>query len=474
MLLGDADANGIATWTFVQSDPVMQGHGDRKEYVSDHPYQVVRENTGKDVAPDVALGRVPAQTVDEALALLKKIKLAEKQITFDVREESHATADGTQLHAWDSSHNGRNRVVYAAGEGRFGVMDGVLEELFKAMVDRMVPDGFDLSMTYAKSSSAYCPPPSKLTDTVLQRMAEGSVLFNYIGHGFAQGFDSLHWGGKRFPILRTGDLKRLPVEPPAHSQRPIAFLSCCSAGWYDLENGRHSLAEAMLFHPSGPVAVIAGSRITHPYANTILQKDITHALLNQRVPTVGMLDLRATQSLVKIDDVDRELDAIAAPIAFAGKWKTGLTGLRHMHVKLYNLLGDPAMRIALPPERIADLTVSDALIEGRIDGMMRGKVFVTAETERTSFVNSAKLVQVISDDDPELEAKAANNYPLVNDRVLARFEAEVVNGTFSVKLPSALPPATFLVRAYAIGFDEANQPIDALGARRLAPSPRTP
>jgi hypothetical protein len=230
----------------------------------------------------------------------------------------------------------------------------------------------------------------------------------------------------------------------------------------------------MLFHPSGPVAVIAGSRITHPYANTILQKDITHALLNQRVPTVGMLDLRATQSLVKIDDVDRELDAIAAPIAFAGKWKTGLTGLRHMHVKLYNLLGDPAMRIALPPERIADLTVSDALIEGRIDGMMRGKVFVTAETERTSFVNSAKLVQVISDDDPELEAKAANNYPLVNDRVLARFEAEVVNGTFSVKLPSALPPATFLVRAYAIGFDEANQPIDALGARRLAPSPRTP
>jgi hypothetical protein len=364
---------------------------------------------------------------------------------------------------------GRNRVVYAAGEGRFGVMDGVLEELFKAMVDRMVPDAFDLSMTYAKSSSPYCPPPSKLTDTVLERMSEGAVLFNYLGHGFAQGFDSLHWAGKRFPILRTGDLKRLPSEPAAGTQRPIAFLSCCSAGWYDLPGGKQSLAEAMLFHPSGPVAVIAGSRITHPYANTILQKDITFALLNERVPTVGLLDLHATQSLVKIDNVDRELDAIAAPIAFAGKWKTGLTGLRQMHVKLYNLLGDPAMRIALPAASITDLKISDRAITGRVAGMKSGKITITAETQRTSFVNAAKVLAVVGDDDPELETKAANNYPLVNDRVLSRIECDVKEGEFAAALPSVLPPGVFMIRAYAIGRDEAGNAIDAIGALRLTP-----
>jgi hypothetical protein len=460
MLLGDADAMGIATWMFPQNDPVMQGHGDRNEFASDHPYQVTGE---KAVSPELALGRVPAQSNDEALALLKKITIAERQIQVE--------ADAAKGGGLAPIARGRNRVVYAAGEGRFGAMDGVLEELFKTMVDRMVPDSFDLSMTYAKSSSAYCPPPSKLTETVLQRMSEGAVLFNYLGHGFAQGFDSLHWAGKRFPILRTGDLKRLPSEPIAGTQRPIAFLSCCSAGWYDLPEGRQSLAEAMLFHPSGPVAVIAGSRITHPYANTILQKDITHALLNERAATVGVLDLHATQSLVKADEMDRELDAIAMPIAFAGKWKTSLAGLRQMHVKLYNLLGDPAMRIALPAASITDLKAGDGAVTGRIDGMKKGRVYVSAETARTSFVNASKLLEVIGDNDPELEAKAANNYPLVNDRVLARIECEVADGAFRAPLPAALSPATFIVRVYAIGFDDAANPMDAIGALRLMPAP---
>src|SRR5688572_20555541 len=56
LLLGDADANGIATWNFAQRDPVLQGHNDNGEFVSDHPYQVMSD---KAFSPDFALGRIP-------------------------------------------------------------------------------------------------------------------------------------------------------------------------------------------------------------------------------------------------------------------------------------------------------------------------------------------------------------------------------------------------------------------------------
>ncbi|MCI0676993.1 MAG: C25 family cysteine peptidase [Phycisphaerales bacterium] len=549
LLLGDAPSadsspQGIPTWKFPQTDPSLVS-GDQRSFISDHPYQLADD---RDDSPDFPLGRIPAQTPEEARIALEKIK----------RYESTPPAA-----------LGRNRITYVAGEGHFGVMDSLLESLFKSMVDRVVPAQYDLSMTYAKASSIYCPPPSKLTQTVLDRMTGGSLLFNYVGHGFATGFDSLHYNGKRYPILRTSDLETFSREPhlfsrepigersdselaPPHSspstqnssltppQLPIAFMSCCSVGWFDLPDGKPSLAEAMLFHPNAPVAIIAGSRVTHPYANTILQMDITSTLLggtgvspvtgsgtgvspvsgeaaknplplgegrsktrsgevradtrnaNSELSTkhsalstartqhsalsppltVGLLDLRAAHALVRIDPVDRELDSIAAPIAFAGKWKTSLKDLRQMHVKLYNLLGDPAMRIALPQNTITDLTIdnnpSGGRITGRIQNMRQGRIHLTFESPRTADPNTDKLQPLLGPNDPDLEDKAAINYPLANDRVLSRYEAQVIDGRFQIPIES-IPASAATLRAYATGMSAANQPLDAIGALRLHP-----
>lgn len=442
LLLGDADEQGIPVWRVPQTDPVLQSRHDN-EYITDHPYQLLNDS---DIAPVFALGRIPAQTVDEALQVLEKIKRYEADFTPG---------------PW------RHRITYAAGEGRFGAMDSLLESLFKTMVDRMVPDAFDLTMTYAKASSLYCPPPSQLTETILNRLTEGALLFNYIGHGFERGFDALHWQNQRFEMLHAKDLDRLSNHADDIAQLPIAFLSCCSAGWFDLPNGAHSLAEAMLFQRNGPVAVIAGSRITHPYANTVLQKDITKALLADRAPTVGMLDLLATQAMLQIDEDDRELDAIAAPIAWAGRWKTGLMDLRRMHAGLYNLLGDPATRIQMPEQSISDLQLADSTLTGRIAGMARGLVHLTIETPRVGFAHADRLQPPTGANDPELERKAANNYPLANDRVLQRAQAEVIDGRFELALDAPLPTNAAVLRLYAAGRNESGQTIDAIGALEL-------
>ena len=58
--------------------------------------------------------------------------------------------------------------------------------LFQTMIQR-VPAAYDLSLTYAKIGSAYCPAPPSLSQSVLDRLGEGCLLFNYIGHGDERG-----------------------------------------------------------------------------------------------------------------------------------------------------------------------------------------------------------------------------------------------------------------------------------------------
>lgn len=439
LLLGDADGRGVPTWNFPQTDASLRALPDAG-YATDHPYQLLADGG---LRPEVLLGRVPARTAVQAEIVLEKIKRYEQD---------------DRLGPW------RRRISYAAAEGHFGVADSLLETMFRLMISRLVPDAFDVTMTYAKATSIYCPPPSRLTDAVLHQIGDGALLFNYVGHGSADGLDRLHFNGRQVPILEVADLQRLQG---GHPRLAVALLTCCSAGWYDMPGDRMSLAEAMLFHPAGPVAVIAASRPTHPYANVILQKDVTRLLLVDQVRTVGQLDLLAMQSMLDIDDEDRGLDALAAPMARLGQWPSTLQELRRMHVQLYNLLGDPALQLAVPRLAVDRLAVAGGRLTGRVEGMVTGAVTVTVETDRTAPARSGDLVMVFGGADPDLDAKAAHNYDIANDVVLARVDGDVSNGQFEVPLPGGPPSPTWVIKAYALGRDATGKRVDAIGALRF-------
>jgi hypothetical protein len=440
LLLGDVDS--IPARHFAQVEEALR-EGGTIDYITDGSYQLADDT---DQRPDFALGRIPAASSEDALTVLEKIRRYE----------------GPGPRGLSS-----RRIDYVASEGHFGMLDLLLETLFGQMIDRFVPDVFDVSMTYASCTSMYCPPPEKVTDAVLDRLREGGLLFNYIGHGSAGGLDHLYVGARRTPILRAEDLARLEE---SRGQLPIALLTCCSTGWFDLPRGRRCLAEAMLLHPSGPIAVIAASRPSHPYANAVLQKDITRALLVDRVATIGELDLQATRSMLHIDATDRELDAVARPLAKVMKVQTSLAGLREMHTRMYNLLGDPCTRIASSRQLAAKIVVDGDAVRGSVDGMVRGVAIVTFETDRTTPADSESLQTVRGADDPELSAKMAANYPRANERVLSRHEAEVVEGNFSIALPESLPARAAVVKVYAAGTDAKGAAVEAIGAVRLRAS----
>ncbi len=213
--------------------------------------------------------------------------------------------------------------------------------------------------------------------------------------------------------------------------------------------------------------------------------NVTKSLLVDRQPTLGLLDLHAEQGLLKhTTPLDHQLDFLASPIARMDKWETSLIDLRKMHVMLYNLLGDPATRIPLPAAKITELKLNDGVITGQIKEMKSGRVTITIQTARTAFTQPEKLQPAIGDNDPDLEVKSANNYPLVNIRTLQTLQGEVVNGRFTIPLPlrgegrvrgdahadeetSNLPPTASIIRARAVGTIENGNPIDAIGAMRL-------
>ncbi len=434
LLLGDVGAEGIPTFYFPQNDPTLRRRVD-DTYATDDPYQQLDD----DSLPDVALGRVPVGSNEEAASVLAKIK----------RYESDASQG-----SW------RWRINYLASEGRFGLYDVLIDRMFRVMVNTVVPDACDLGMTYASPTSVYCPPPSKLPEMSLRRLAEPAILFNYVGHGYDRGFDRMHWRDQRIPLIVADDLSKL-TEPGA--DLPIAVLACCSCGWYDLADGRPSLSEAMLLAPGGPIAVIAGSRITHPYASAILEKDVTELLLEKQTPTIGALDLQASRSMLQVDSKDRAIDTMMSPIAKVARWPSSLHDLRAMHVRLYNLIGDPGTRIALGPATDGiTLRLEGKDLVGEVPGMTSGSAVLIVETARDGQVDELHPPPNTED----LEATAAVNFPRANQRVLSRIDVRIVDGMFRMALPEFGREAR-LIRVEAAGIDNEKKPLQALGSIRI-------
>jgi hypothetical protein len=443
LILGDAEhPGGVPTWHVPQPDPSLRA-GDSAVFATDEPYQCLDDG---DHVPDLALGRVPARSVEEAMAVLEKVRRYERRET-----------DGD----W------QRRLTFVAGEGRFGPADQLLESLFVQMVDRCVPPLFDIRMTYAKSTSIYCPPPSALTRTILDELGRGSLLFNYIGHGHAERLDSLRWGDRQAPMLSVSDLAGLDACAVEDGAMPIALLTCCSAGWFDLPGERRCLAEAMLLHPRGPIAVIAGSRPTHPYANALHQHRLTRVLLGEQVETIGRADHLAARALLEVDEQAAAINAIAAPLALAMRWSSTLAELRAMHTGLYNLLGDPALRIAYPRAGVTDLKLDDRTVLGRVPSVTIGRAHVTLETLPAESVDSDRIIAVTASNDPNLESKATRNYALANHRLIARHEGDIRNGVFRVDLSGEVPRSGAIIKVTVEGTDEHGRPIEAAGAIRV-------
>ncbi len=196
----------------------------------------------------------------------------------------------------------RTLAYEAAGEtssrSLFAVDDS--EPPFAGMSDRLVQAaGLEGAALTLRGVSA---------DEVVDAWNGGAWLVNYVGHG------SLTLWGKN-ELLGQAALARLE----ANYRPPIVVHLTCLSGYF-AHPLQSSLAEEMLWHASGPVAVIAATSLTlssyqEPFATALLE-----ALVDPDVLTVGDALLRAQQT----PGIDQEV------------------------VDTFSLLGDPALIISRP------------------------------------------------------------------------------------------------------------------------------
>ncbi len=352
---------------------------------SDAPYG----DLDGDRSPDVAVGRWSVETPQEIAWQLEKIRVFE----------------GTGG-AW------RHQLHLVAGSGGFGrVIDGAIEMAAKRLLARGIPPGYHMTTTRASWQSPFCPAPADFRQCVIDRLNEGGLFWIYMGHGHWSELDRLTVPGKRFPILQANDASRL-----SYRQAPsIAVFLACYTGAIDAEE---SLAELFVRARGGPVAAIAASRVSMPFGMTVFGTGLMDGYFDDRAATLGDIYLSAQQRLTaeRLPARDRWLEWIAKGISPKPEL---LAAEKQEHVWLFNLLGDPLLRLPQPERAsmaVAERVTADEPLTVSVTVPFGGEGVLTLlnppSTPRESFAARTELPI-----DRTAELKLTREYHQANDAV---------------------------------------------------------
>ncbi|WP_164102450.1 C25 family cysteine peptidase [Candidatus Laterigemmans baculatus] len=282
-----------------------------------------------DGIPEIAVGRLPVRTPEQLSGLVERVIRYEQSSDFG---------------PW------RDTVQLTAGTGGFGMLaDAAIESATRAVLTSSLPASVRTAITYAAPASPFNPGSRDFFPSVLRRYREGGLFWVYMGHGNVTELDRVPGPNGPRPVLDSEDVELL--ERPAEGA-PIALMLACYTGAFDASED--ALAERMLLAEGGPIAVLAGSRVTMPYGNAIAAQGLIQAVYHERLERLGDAWLYAQRELASeaaevegLAERRRLLDLLAGMLSPSAD---ALSPERREHVHLYNLLGDPALRLRHPGE----------------------------------------------------------------------------------------------------------------------------
>lgn len=229
--IGQGEANQLPAY-FV--DTVYGG-----ETVSD----VIFARLDEDAWPDIALGRIPAQTPDQVAIWVQKLLAYE--------QASHAED-------W-------NQRILAVADGQ----EQTFENDAQSFLDRF-PGAFQKSLVN---------PAAGATGTnveIRERIDSGYLLVAYFGHGSIQ-----MWGKDR--LFSTEDVAKLSNQ----GRYPLVVNMTCLTGLFTHPKVE-SLAETLLWHQDGgAVAVLAPTSLTLPTDQSFLSNALVDALIADPDQAIG-------------------------------------------------------------------------------------------------------------------------------------------------------------------------------------------
>jgi hypothetical protein len=369
------------------------------------------EESDQNPVPSLAIGRLPATSAEELKLMVKKIVAYERSEDFG---------------PW------RQRINFVAGVGNFGFMvDSILETAATTFLTENIPAEYHVSMTYGNWRSPYCPDPRRFHAETIQRLDEGSLFWIYMGHSGTRETARMQVPGREYPILSTLDASALR----GSQGRPIALFLSCLAGALDARG--QCLAGGLAGSPGGPVAVVAATRVTMPYAMTIMATNLSDELFRGHCETLGEALMNAKQNMLKTPKkADSRRAMIDAVAAIASPSPREMAAERAEHVLMFNLIGDPLLSLRHPQPieiRLAKTAPTGGSLQidftSPIDG--RATVELVLRRDRLRGPRSARNVYPANAD----ELAAFNVvYRRANDRCLNSVEMAVSKGHFEAKI----------------------------------------
>jgi hypothetical protein len=207
----------------------------------------------ENVLPDMAIGRLPVSTADEARAVVDKIIAYEQDAPpGDWRQRIVLVADGK--------------------EASFATQSDLLAE-------ESVPSVYEVSRVYGASLE---DAPS----VVAQELAAGSLVVNYAGHGSIDTWsEDRLFSSEQIDSLGNG------------GRQPMMIMMSCLLGFFGHPERDAMAEELLLAKDGGAVAVVAPSSVTLSSDQGPLNRALVKVLLREEAPPVGLAILEAKRSI---------------------------------------------------------------------------------------------------------------------------------------------------------------------------------
>lgn len=379
-------------------------------YVSEDYFGLLDDNEGDLISDviDIGIGRFPVKNTKEADGVIKKIKTYLMPTSYlDAEESAHSClADGTVNNT--GFGDWRNVICFIADDQDGGTHMSQADAL-STLVDtnyKVVNIEKIFSDAYKQEVSAGGQKYPDVNEAINRRMERGALIMNYTGHGGETG-----WAGERIldmPMVQNwSNINTLP----------LFVTATCEFSRFD-DPSRTSAGELVLLNENGGgIGLLTTTRLVYSNPNYILNanfyKHVFDTINGQMARLGDIIRLTKTSSSASVNN------------------------------RNFTLLGDPAIRLACPENKVFTTSINNTSIETFTDTIKAlSKITVKGYV---ADINGAKINSFNGMVYPTILDKKANITSLGNDgppdatprmnfklqkNVVYRGKVSVTNGEF--------------------------------------------
>ncbi|MBO4645018.1 MAG: type IX secretion system sortase PorU [Bacteroidales bacterium] len=265
---------------------------------------------------DIAIGRFPVSTAAQAKIAVDKTIHYETSAILGANTPYCNYGDWKNMATFVADDEQRDHITTADSIAKY-----TADNYPNLNIEKIYLDAFQ-QVTY--SSSARYP---EVTTAINNRMNKGCLLFNYVGHGGKTG-----WAHER--IIELTDI----TSWSNRYNQPWMTTMTCEFGWYD--RAAVSPAELVFLNENGGASgMITTSRTAFTYNNhryiTNFYANLFQTDSENRTLTLGEINRRAKNAI----------------------------GGAYSQINMIYVLGDPAMRLALPRLRVVTDSINGIATE---------------------------------------------------------------------------------------------------------------